>query len=319
MSGRCKCGDILMKYIDRIARGLRLGAFALLLAGCLASKDNDALYVVKVNDAVITYTQYKDALKRLIPSDRHYASEEIAELKKDLLNELVEEELVLYEARRLKLKVSEAELSAEEEVLRKDYGDETFKEAISERYGSIDKWKEEIRRKLLIQKMMDRVTSGAKVTDEAALKYYQEHIRDYYRPAEVRARMIVVGSYKEARKIRARLTPANFAVVAEEVSLGPENRGGGDLGFFARGEMPREFEAVVFRLGPGEISPVVRTDYGYHIFLVEGKRKAAKEDFASVKKKIIEHIRADEADRVFSEWIREQKKILKIEIREELL
>ena len=83
--------------------------------------------------------------------------------------------------------------------------------------------------------------------------------------------------------------------------------------------MPKEFEAVVFRLGPGEISPVVKTDYGYHIFLVEGKRKAAKEDFASVKKKIIEHIQADEADRVFSEWIREQKKISKIEIRRELL
>ncbi|MBI4949926.1 MAG: peptidyl-prolyl cis-trans isomerase [Deltaproteobacteria bacterium] len=308
-----------MKYIARMVRDLKLFALALMLAGCMASTENDVLYVVKVNDAVITYTQYRDALKRLIPSDRNYAPEEITELKKDLVNELVEEELILYEARRLRLKVSEEEVSAEEEVLRKDYGDETFRETIRERYGSIDKWKEEIRRKLLIQKMMERVTSGGRVTDEAALKYYKEHIRDYYRPPEVRARMIVVGSYNEARKIRKRLTPANFAVVAEEASLGPENKAGGDLGFFARGEMPKEFEAVVFRLGPGEISPVVKTDYGYHIFLVEAKRKAAKEDFALVKKKIIEHIRADEADRVFSEWIREQKKISKIEIRRELL
>lgn len=298
---------------------MSIGVFALLLAGCLASTDNDALYVVKVNGSVITYTQYRDALKRLIPSDRHYAPEEITELKKDLVNELVEEEIVLYEARRLKLKVSEAELSAEADVLRKDYGDELFKEAISERYGSIDKWKEEIRRKLLIQKMMERVTSGSKVTDEAALRFYKDHITDYYRPETVRARMIVAGSYEAARKIRKRLNTANFAVVAEEVSLGPENRGGGDLGFFAKEEMPKEFEAVVFRLKPGEISQVVKTDYGYHIFLVEEKRKAIKEDFPSVKKRIIERIRADEADRVFSEWIREQKKISKIEIREELL
>ena len=64
----------------------------------------------------------------------------------------------------------------------------------------------------------------------------------------------------------------DFAKVAKEHSLSPDREQGGDLGFFAKGEMPPEFDAIVFKLAPGRISDLVQSDYGFHIFLVAHRK-----------------------------------------------
>ncbi|MBI5644107.1 MAG: peptidyl-prolyl cis-trans isomerase [Deltaproteobacteria bacterium] len=308
-----------MRLIKSGLIGFTFGLFLFCVSGCASSPEDERLFVVNVNGKVISYTQYRDALKRLLPSDRSYSAEELTELKKDLINELVEEELILQEAKRLKVFATEAEIGAEMEGIEKDYGDEPFKEAITERYGSIGKWKAEIERKLIIKKTIDNMASKVKIPEAAAKKYYEEHIKDYEKPEQVHAKMIVVSSYESARKIRAKVTRANFAKVAKDESLSPENKSGGDLGLFGRGEMPREFEEVVFKLKPGEISPVIKTEYGYHIFLVEQKIKGEKQKFGSARNKIVEKLKSDEADKVFTQWITNLKKNAKIDIKEELL
>ena len=77
---------------------------------------------------------------------------------------------------------------------------------------------------------------------------------------------ILVKSEKEANTVIGRLkTGEKFSKIAKEVSLCPSKKRGGDLGKFSRGKMVREFEKAAFALNKGEISPIIKTKFGYHI------------------------------------------------------
>ena len=303
---------------------LVLLAVALLVAACdepKAVEDAAPPAVIIVGDQEITLVEFKEALRRLLPEGAsEFGPEDLVNLKRSLVKQLVEESLVLREARRRGLGVSDEEVLVEVEALKKGYMGEEFTEAITARYGSVERWKDEIRRKLLIRKVIDGIIStSVEVTEEEARAYYEEHIDEYRVPEQVRARMIVVADEKEAKAVRKRLRREKFEDVAREVSIGPEAEKGGDLGFFSRGEMPEEFEKVVFKLRKGRISRIVKTPYGYHIFRVEERKKGRKLRFEDVVDRIVEKIEREKADRAFIEWMAAAKKAARIEVREELL
>ena len=132
--------------------------------------------------------------------------------------------------------------------------------------------------------------------------------------------MIVVKTEEEATSVRERLQRGeSFARIAQEVSLSPEGKRGGDLGFFGKGDMPKEFEDVVFSLPPGKISDVIKTVYGYHIFRVEEKRGAMDLKFSEVKDQIMNKLKREKSDIEFQTWMRELKQKTRIEVKEELL
>lgn len=295
-------------------------------AGCTGPEDTEATQpVITVGERVVTVRQYNEALKRLLPEDTTDTnSPELAALKNELVSQFIEEELLLNEAEKFGVDATPAEVSAEVDRIKKDSGDDAFKDAIVDRYGDVKTWEKEIKRKLVVRKTVERsigrgVDASGAASDESAQRYYREHIAEFTSPAQVSARMIVVPNAEDAQNIRKKLTPETFAKIAKEVSLSPERDSGGSLGFFARGEMPKEFEDAVFKLRPGEISPVIKTEYGYHIFLLEERRKAGKLAFNDVKDKIIKKLRQEAADKELAEWIVKLKKQTKIEIKEGLL
>ena len=132
--------------------------------------------------------------------------------------------------------------------------------------------------------------------------------------------MIVAKTEEEASHVRERLKKGeDFAKLAEEVSLSPEGKKGGDLGFFGKGDMPKEFEDVVFSLPAGKLSQVIKTAYGYHIFRVEEKRGAKDLKFSEVKDQIINKLKREKSDAEFQTWMMELKQKARIELKEELL
>jgi len=85
-------------------------------------------------------------------------------------------------------------------------------------------------------------------------------------PNKVHCAHILVKTEKEANVVLERLKEGEkFANIAKEVSLCPSGKHGGDLGTFSRGKMVKEFEKAAFVLQKGQISPIVKTKYGYHI------------------------------------------------------
>jgi parvulin-like peptidyl-prolyl isomerase len=85
-------------------------------------------------------------------------------------------------------------------------------------------------------------------------------------PNEIHCAHILLKTEKDAQSVLDRLKKGEkFANIANEVSLCPSRKRGGDLGTFGRGRMVREFEQAAFALQKGQVSPVVKTKFGYHV------------------------------------------------------
>ncbi len=85
-------------------------------------------------------------------------------------------------------------------------------------------------------------------------------------PDQIHCAHILVKTEQEVNIVLDRISKGEkFANIAQEVSLCPSKKRGGDLGKFGRGKMVKEFENAAFALKKGEISGIVKTKYGYHI------------------------------------------------------
>ena len=131
----------------------------------------------------------------------------------------------------------------------------------------------------------------------------------------IRDRQIVVAEEAVGHKVLGLLRQGeDFADVAAEYSLSPDAEQGGDLGFFGRGRMPAEFDEAVFDLPVGRLSDLVKSEYGYHIFLVEEKRSAARlsqNDAQDEIRRIIETRKQEEA---YQGWLQDLRSRAAIEV-----
>ena len=92
--------------------------------------------------------------------------------------------------------------------------------------------------------------------------------------SEVRASHLLVSSEEQAKTLRDEITAGtkSFAAAAGEVSQCPSGKNGGDLGFFGKGQMVREFEEKAFTLPVGEVSEPFKTQFGWHLLVVTDQR-----------------------------------------------
>ncbi|MEE8575598.1 MAG: peptidylprolyl isomerase [Thermodesulfobacteriota bacterium] len=316
---------MIKNIIDRFGKLSLLGFLTfLLVVGCSGKEQSESApskIIARVNGETITSEDLSDSLKMILAAEamEELSPPELSDLKKNLLGELIEKELILREAGKRKISVSEEELSGEVSLLRENYDDEAFEKVVLPKYTSMASWEEDVRKNLLIKKVIEGVRDSAIViTDKMASEYYKKNIAEYDIPEQVRARMILSSTKKEATEAKKRLRKEKFSAVATELSQGPEAANGGDLGFFGRGDMPKEFEDAVFSLKPGVISDVVATPYGYHIFLVEEKKVGRKLKFKDVKEAVKKKLEEEKADMEFRKWMLSLKKNSNIEILEEL-
>jgi parvulin-like peptidyl-prolyl isomerase len=90
---------------------------------------------------------------------------------------------------------------------------------------------------------------------------------------QVRASHILVKDEKTAKKLKAEIdNGADFAKVAKKHSKCPSGASGGDLGFFGKGQMVKEFEDAAFSLSVGVVSAPIKTEFGYHLIMVTAKK-----------------------------------------------
>ncbi len=90
---------------------------------------------------------------------------------------------------------------------------------------------------------------------------------------EVRASHILVDDEKKAKELKAEIDKgADFGKLAGKHSMCPSGKDKGDLGFFGKGQMVKEFEDAAFSLPVGAVSAPVKTQFGYHLIMVTAKR-----------------------------------------------
>jgi peptidyl-prolyl cis-trans isomerase D len=156
---------------------------------------------------------------------------------------------------------------------------------------------------------------AAREADAKAL--YEERLETYDVPEQVRARHILLRvepgasaeagevRRKEAEAIHARLAAGeDFAQLASQLSEDPGSKeSGGDLGFFKRGQMVKPFEDAAFALQPGELAPVVRTDFGFHLIRVEERKAAQLRTFDEVRQELAREILGREKARELAQGI----------------
>ncbi len=148
--------------------------------------------------------------------------------------------------------------------------------------------------------------ASVKVSDEELRQIYKERIAEFQTPEERRAShiLIAVGSDasdedKSAAKAKAediyqqlQKAPKRFEELARANSQDPGSaEQGGDLGFFRRGFMVKEFEDAAFALDVGEISSPVRTQYGYHIIRIDEVKPVKTTPFEQVRDRLLKEVR----------------------------
>ena len=147
---------------------------------------------------------------------------------------------------------------------------------------------DDLRKRLIVQRVMRKYQTPPTITDEQVKAQYDQN-PILYSTAQVHASHILVKDEDTARQLLAEVKAhqEKFADLAREKSTDTVSaKKGGDLGTFGPGRMVPEFDKVAFALQPGEISDVVKTQYGYHIIMVAERKDGEPKPFDQVKEQI---------------------------------
>lgn len=255
--------------------------------GEIAVSDEKILAVV--GDEKITLDEFNKIVSQLPEQYRSSANED----PKQVLEMVIEQKLLLKEARGRNLEDSE-----------------DFKKRLDFVKGQI-----------LIQELFsNEIQQSASVNEEEVTQYYELHKSEFEEPEKVKASHILVDTEKEAKNILKELKKgADFAILAKEKSKCSSKEQGGDLGFFNRGRMAKEFEDAAFSLEPGKISDIVKTQFGYHIIKVEEKQPACLKSYDEIKDSLKQILAIRKQQEIINELVQSLKNATKISINEELL
>ncbi len=163
---------------------------------------------------------------------------------------------------------------------------------------------EKVKDSLLKQYAVGKALSGISVTDEELKAYYNENNEDYVGQEEINALHILVPTIEEAEKVCQEIKSGKeFAEAAKEYSSCPSSEKGGDLGWFGKGMMVPEFESAAFALELNGISEPVKTQFGWHVIKLNGKKSADTMEFDQVKDEITKNLQAEKQEKVYMDYI----------------
>ncbi len=147
---------------------------------------------------------------------------------------------------------------------------------------------EKAKKEILAQTAINSILKDITVTEEEMQVFYKENPEHFAEPESAHAKHILVDTEEKAQEIMASIEKgeASFEDAAKEFSSCPSNAQGGDLGEFGRGQMVPEFDQVAFEAEIGKVVGPVKTQFGYHLIKVEGRKDASVMAFDTVKEYI---------------------------------
>ncbi|MEK7373900.1 MAG: SurA N-terminal domain-containing protein, partial [Thermodesulfobacteriota bacterium] len=200
----------------------------LALSSCRCQEQLPPDYLVAlVNGERINLSEYQARMAdetALVKSAPPLNAGEMASIKEEVLDRLIEQKIMVQRAGMLSLTVGEAELASRIEEIKRDYNGEQFDRLFGAGGISYAGWKEALRKRVLLEKLIAvEVNEKISVTDDEAERHYRANRKAYMTEKRVRVAQIVVRDRDRAEAILKRLKMGeDFGKVAREVSIGPE-------------------------------------------------------------------------------------------------
>lgn len=251
----------------------------------LTDAQNRKSTILKIGDTLYSNADFEKYVRATLGEDQEALT--VVSLSR-LFDNFVDEKILLHAARAQNMVLTEKEkedylaklsdeLSTEDRDVSLDEGDRDF-----------------LLERLLIEKYTYELVRNLEVQEEEIKGYYELHRRDFLQPERIKVSQILLETESKAIEILERVRNADeegFRKMARDESVGLEALKGGEMGVFEMGQLPFEMEKVIFSLQEGELSPVVKTSYGYHIFRADKrfnpKLISEEEASASIREKIL--------------------------------
>ncbi len=293
----------------------------------------DKIFAV-VNGEIITYSELKSAeieMTRFLA--QQYEGEELEkqvnEMKKNLLNRLIEQKLIFSYA-----KEEDYDVDGVLELIIKDIkkqnninSDEELKAALASQGLDYDQWKKQLR-ETQIQQQFIREKIGPKINIDSSsiMEYYKKNIDDYTIPEKYSLNCIFLNkenylapsALKEKMKtIDGELATNSFEEVAKEYSELPGEDNNYFLGEFKKGELDAKIEEASFQLKEGEHSQWIETENGFYITRLIKRTESKLVEYKSVREEIENKLKMAEQEKLLKEYIEQLKKESHIKIYED--
>ncbi|MFZ5468864.1 MAG: peptidylprolyl isomerase [Myxococcota bacterium] len=285
---------------------------------------DDPRVVATVNGEVISRVDFERELSRELTTLELGGARPPAQLeplKRALLRTLLERTLLLQAAKAANVEVPPEEVDRRVLRLSADFPAEGFDEVLAQGQTPLAELKRQTSELIAIEKLFaEHVYPRVAVTEEEIRQHYEKNSEAYTEPETVRAAQIVVKELDEAKRVQAQLRAGKkFSDLARRYSLSPDAKVGGDLGWFSRGVMPPGFDEVVFRLSVNQVSEVVDTEYGFHLFKVMEKRPERKRELSEVRRQVEERLLADKRAAAQAEYVRALEQKARVRVNEQAL
>jgi parvulin-like peptidyl-prolyl isomerase len=304
-----------------------LGSISLLLlaTGCWQEKETPRLATLaRVNHEEITTQEllatFSGGGEKPERDPSEISSRESLRLTRSLLVQLIERKMLLQEARRLQVRISDEEVRKRFDEMRDGKEETVFLQFLTDEGVTRGVWENATRENLLIERLLEKVIENqTTITREETRRYYEDHPEEWQRGEEVRLRHIVVETQSEAEDLRLSvLSGKDFTHAVKQFSKVSQVGEGGDLGYLGRTEIPIEFDTL-FDSEVGSVSPVIKTPFGYHLVKVEDRHPPRTLLYDVVKERIQQVLLEEKKERLFLEWIENLRRRTEVIINEELL
>lgn len=285
--------------------------------------------IATVNNDVITYEAFQNEFHLFLNQwDRFLKNEKKKkqDLKSVLLDKMIERILLDQEARRTGIEISDAEINHKLKTFFMPLGEQDMEQAAkASAGGSLSQWRTQVRRRLIHEKLIQiAVRDKIRISQREMRSYYIRNKKKFFQKEQVKVRHIAVSNRSAFNKVSRQLRRnRDFVKVVQKYSITPDRQADGDLGYVERGVLPPEFDMAIFNMKKiGSISSLtkpVRTQMGYHVFRLEGRKPRGPLSFPKARKVIKADVLDLKQPKAYGIWMKKLKNRATIIIEKELL
>ncbi|MBC7265689.1 MAG: peptidylprolyl isomerase [Coriobacteriia bacterium] len=309
-----------MKVRMRVAAVLAALALAVSAVGC-SSGD----VVAKVNGTKITRAEFDSIVEVAKKQDTTLASlkegdPQLLQYKRMILDSMIEAEMVRQEAKRLGIKVTDKDVDAKLAEIKASYPDEaSFNEVVKQSGMTMEQIRQSISDQLTYQALYDKVAPAPKISEDEIKAYYEKNkTTQFTKEPEAHLQHILFAENDKAtaeKVLKEIQGGADFGALASKYSTDPGSKSaGGDLGSAPTSRYVKEFQEAADKLKVGEVSGLVKTQFGWHIIKKLGETPGGIQRYEEVKDLIKATLEQEARTKAWNDYIAKLKAKTKIEI-----